>query len=254
MDKPEPQFLLEVRDVHKRYALPRESLLRPPAEVHALKGVSLRVVAGRSLGIVGESGSGKSTLARLLLGLHQPTQGAISFGGVPADVLDRRALRRQMGVVTQEVFLFSGSIRENIAFGQPGLALDDVLEAARLACIDRDIAHMPMNLETLVSEGGAGLSGGQRQRLALARALARKPAILLLDEATSHLDTATEAAIAANLRKAGCTQIVIAHRLSTVRHADLILVMEGGRIVERGRHEELLAAGGVYAGLAAGQA
>lgn len=219
-----------------------------------LQGIDVEIQPGQQVAIVGRSGSGKSTLARLLLGLHQPTQGAISFGGVPADVLDRRALRRQMGVVTQEVFLFSGSIRENIAFGQPGLALDDVLEAARLACIDRDIAHMPMNLETLVSEGGAGLSGGQRQRLALARALARKPAILLLDEATSHLDTATEAAIAANLRKAGCTQIVIAHRLSTVRHADLILVMEGGRIVERGRHEELLAAGGVYAGLAAGQA
>ena len=159
-----------------------------------------------------------------------------------------------MVVVTQEVFLLSGSIRENIAFGQADLTLDDVLEAARLACIDRDIAHMPMNLETLVAEGGAGLSGGQRQRLALARALARKPALLLLDEATSHLDTTTEREIEENLRAVGCTQIVIAHRLSTIRDADLILVMEEGRSVERGAHAELLAAGGVYAGLVGSQA
>lgn len=152
------------------------------------------------------------------------------------------------------MFLFSGSLRENIAFGQGDLPIDDVLEAARLACIDRDIAHMPMNLETLVAEGGAGLSGGQRQRLALARALARKPALLLLDEATSHLDTATEQAIEHNLRAIGCTQVVIAHRLSTVRNADLILVMDEGRVVEQGTHAELLTQQGIYARLIASQA
>ncbi len=154
-----------------------------------------------------------------------------------------------MGVVTQEVFLFSGSIRQNITLGQEHLDLDDVLEATRLACIDRDIAFMPMNLETLVAEDGAGLSGGQRQRLALARALAREPSLLLLDEATSHLDTTTERMIEQNLRGVGCTQIVIAHRLSTIRHADLILVMDEGRIVEQGTHAELLERGHIYRGL-----
>ena len=219
-----------------------------------LQDVSVKIAAGQKVAIVGRSGSGKSTLARVLLGLHEPGQGAVLFDGTPAAHLDRRALRRQIGVVTQEVFLFSGSLRENIAFGQGDLPIDDVLEAARLACIDRDIAHMPMNLETLVAEGGAGLSGGQRQRLALARALARKPALLLLDEATSHLDTATEQAIEQNLRAIGCTQVVIAHRLSTVRNADLILVMDEGRVVEQGTHAELLTQQGIYARLIASQA
>jgi ATP-binding cassette, subfamily B, bacterial len=211
-----------------------------------LKDVSVRVEPGQRVAIVGRSGSGKSTLARLLLGLHQPTSGAIYVDNVPLEQLDKRALRRQMGVVLQEVFLFSGSIRQNIAFGHQDLSLETILEATRLACIDRDIAHMPMNFETMVAEGGAGLSGGQRQRLALARALVRKPAILLLDEATSHLDMVTEQQIEQNLRTLGCTQFVIAHRLSTVRQADQILVMDQGRIVECGRHDQLLAQRGVY--------
>lgn len=218
-----------------------------------LRNIDLQIQPGQKVAIVGRSGSGKSTLARVLLGLHQPVQGEVLFDGVPLDALDRRSLRRQIGVVTQEVFLFSGSIRQNIAFGQEDLSVDAILTAAQLAAIDRDIAHMPMKLETLVAEGGAGLSGGQRQRLALARALARNPAILLLDEATSHLDTVTEQAIAQNLHTAGCTQIVIAHRLSTVRNADLILVMEEGRIMEQGTHAGLLAKQGAYAALIAGQ-
>ncbi|MEX1019712.1 MAG: peptidase domain-containing ABC transporter [Litorilinea sp.] len=218
-----------------------------------LNDINIRIQPGQKVAIVGRSGSGKSTLARLLLGLHQPTTGSVRFDGIPMSDIDRRALRGRMGVVMQEVFLFSGSIRQNITFGQEDLPVEDVLEAIRLACIDRDIAHMPMNLETLVAEGGAGLSGGQRQRLALARALARKPAILLLDEATSHLDTATEYTIEQNLRAVGCTQIVIAHRLSTVRNADIILVMDEGRIVEQGTHAELLAANGTYALLANNQ-
>jgi ABC-type bacteriocin/lantibiotic exporter with double-glycine peptidase domain len=214
-----------------------------------LQEVSVQIAPGQKVAIVGRSGSGKSTLARLLLGLHEPTAGAIRFDGVALADLDRQALRRQMGVVLQEVFLFSGSIRQNLTFGRNDLSLEQMLTATRLACIDRDIAHMPMDFETMVAEGGAGLSGGQRQRLALARALTHQPAILLLDEATSHLDTATEQQIEQNLRNLGCTQVVIAHRLSTVRNADLILVMEQGRIVERGNHDALLAQGGLYAEL-----
>lgn len=214
-----------------------------------LREVSVAIAPGQKVAIVGRSGSGKSTLARLLLGLHEPTQGEIRFDGVPLAQLDRAALRRQLGAVMQEVFVFSGSIRQNIAFGLRDCALDDLLAAAQLACIDRDIAHMPMGFETMVAEGGAGLSGGQRQRLALARAVVRKPAVLLLDEATSHLDTATEERIQRNLHALGCTQIVIAHRLSTIQQADLILVMADGRIVERGTHDELLTRGGAYAAL-----
>jgi ABC-type bacteriocin/lantibiotic exporter with double-glycine peptidase domain len=214
-----------------------------------LQEVSVQIAPGQKVAIVGRSGSGKSTLARLLLGLHEPTAGAIRFDGVALADLDRQALRRQMGVVLQEVFLFSGSIRQNLTFGRNDLSLEQMLTATRLACIDRDIAHMPMDFETMVAEGGAGLSGGQRQRLALARALTHQPAILLLDEATSHLDTATEQQIEQNLRNLGCTQVVIAHRLSTIRNADLILVLDQGRIVERGNHDALLAQGGLYAEL-----
>jgi ATP-binding cassette subfamily B protein len=211
-----------------------------------LEDVSLSIEPGQRVAIVGRSGSGKSTLARLLLGLHQPTRGEIYFDGLPLDQLDKQALRRQIGVVLQEVFLFSGSIRQNLTFGHEELPLETLLEATRLACIDRDIAYMPMDFETMVAEGGAGLSGGQRQRLALARALARKPAILVLDEATSHLDLATEQQIEQNLRAVGCTQFVIAHRLSTIRQADQILVMDQGRIVESGQHDQLLAQRGLY--------
>ncbi|MEU8196738.1 peptidase domain-containing ABC transporter [Microbispora amethystogenes] len=218
-----------------------------------VRDVSVEVAPGRKLALVGRSGSGKTTLARVLLGLFAPTEGEIRYDGLPASRFDPGALRRQFAVVPQEPVLFTGTIAENIALNAPGAPAEEIAEAARLACVHDDIMAMPMGYGTLLAEGG-GLSGGQRQRIALARALLSRPRLLLLDEATSHLDTATEAAIEANLAGLDMTRIVIAHRLSTVLDADLILVLEAGRVVEAGAHADLLRAGGPYARLAGGSA
>lgn len=233
---------IEVDKVHFRY---------DPHSPLALTEVSVTIVPGQKVAIVGRSGSGKSTLGKVLLGLHPPSEGTVRYDGLAIQDLELRSLRRQFGVVMQDPALFSGSIRDNLAFVEPSAELARVEEAAQLAAIHEDIVAMPMGYETLLSEGGAGLSGGQRQRLALGRAVLHRPSVLLLDEATSHLDVATEAAVERNLAQLASTRIVIAHRLSTVRDADLILVMDGGRIVERGTHQELLALGGHYAELAA---
>ena len=214
-----------------------------------LHDISLSITPGQKVALVGRTGSGKSTLARLLLGLYEPTAGTLSYDGLALQQLNYHALRSQFGVVLQEPFAASGSIRHNIAFNDPALSFERVVEAARLAAVHDDIVRMPMGYETLLAESGGGLSGGQRQRLALARALATRPAILVLDEATSHLDAVTERQIDENINRLACTRIVIAHRLSTIRNADLILVMDEGRLVEQGTHDELLAHGGLYATL-----
>jgi ABC-type bacteriocin/lantibiotic exporter with double-glycine peptidase domain len=219
----------------------------------ALDRCSLSIDAGATVAIVGRSGSGKSTLAGLLVLLHEPTEGTIRFDGVAAGELEPRALRRRFGVVLQDPSLFSGSIRDNIALHDPDMALDDVVHAARLAAIHDDIVGLPMGYATVLSDGGGGLSGGQRQRLALARALAARPAVLVLDEATSQLDVLTESAVDRALRTVGCTRVIIAHRLSTVRCADEIVVLDHGRIVERGSHDDLLHRGGHFADLVAEQ-
>jgi ATP-binding cassette subfamily B protein len=218
-----------------------------------LEDVSLEIEPGRTLAIVGRSGSGKTTLGRLLLGLYQPESGRILYDGIDLAELEARSVRSQLGIVTQRPYLFGTSIRDNIALTDQSLDLDAVVRAAKLAYIDDDIAAMRMAYETLMVDGGASLSGGQRQRVALARALAHSPSILLLDEATSELDALAERAVYNNIAGLGCTAIVIAHRLSTIAGADLILVMEGGRIVERGTHEELLALRGRYHELIASQ-
>lgn len=224
-----------------------------PASPLVLRDVSLRIEAGRTVAIVGSSGCGKSTLAMLLLGLYAPTAGNIQYDGRALEDLNLRDIRRQFGVVLQEPFLFRDSIRKNLAWGDDRMPLERIVEAARTAEIHDEIIAMPLGYETRVTDGGGGLSGGQRQRLAIARAVAQQPAVLLLDEATSHLDAITEQRVAANLAALPCTRIVIAHRLSTVRAADEILVIAGGTIVERGAHEQLLTLRGHYASLVDGQ-
>jgi ATP-binding cassette, subfamily B, bacterial len=219
----------------------------------AVDGVSAEIRPGQLVAIVGRSGSGKSTLARLLLGLYEPEAGSVRYDGTDLREFEVRSVRRQLGVVTQGSYVFGTSVRDNIALSAPGLAQDDVVRAARLACIEQDIDAMAMGYETVLVEGGASLSGGQRQRLVLARALAHRPSILLLDEATSALDAVTEAEVYRNLASLGSTCIVIAHRLSTVSRADTIVVMDGGRVVEHGTHGELLARGGLYQELFSGQ-
>ena len=211
-----------------------------------LDNVSIRIEAGEKVAIVGRSGAGKSTLARLLLGMHAPDAGYVRFDGRDLSSLSLRALRRQVGVVLQEPFLFDESVRANLSLHDPTMPLVQMQEAAALACIDDVIEALPQGYETRVGENGGRLSGGQRQRLCLARALAHRPAILLLDEATSALDLGTEARVHANLAALKCTRIVIAHRLGTVMDADRILMLEGGRVVQQGRYDELAADEGPF--------
>lgn len=228
---------IEVEHVNFQYS---------PQSPIVVRDVSVSIHPGQFVAIVGRSGSGKSTLASLLLGLYPPTSGRVRYDGVDLSKLDLRSVRRQLGIVTQRPYLFGSSIRANIALSDPGLALNSVITAAKRACIHGEIVEMPMGYETLLLDGGASLSGGQRQRIALARALVREPAILLLDEATSALDSVTEREVQTELEALRCTRIVIAQRLSTIRQADMILVMEDGQIVERGTHQELISVDGLY--------
>ncbi|MGO4445500.1 peptidase domain-containing ABC transporter [Mycobacterium sp. 2YAF39] len=219
----------------------------------AIDGVDLDVRPGQVLAVVGRSGSGKSTLGRLLLGLYTPDGGRVLLDGIDLATMHPRSVRSQIGVVTQDPYIFGLSIKENLSLGDPSLPLEQLEAAAEQACIAEDIRAMPMGWNTPLVDAGASLSGGQRQRLALARALATQPRLLLLDEATSNLDTVTEAKVHANIARLGCTVVLVAHRLATVVDADCIVVMDAGHVVEVGSHRELMAAGGHYAQLVAGQ-
>ncbi len=213
-----------------------------------LRNLDLTIRRGETVALVGTSGAGKTTLANLLPRLYDPTAGRVTFDGVDLRDATLRSLRRQIGLVTQDTILFDTTVRENIAYGEKSPLEERVRAAARAACADEFIEQLPGGYDALVGEGGGRLSGGQRQRLAIARAIYKDAPILILDEATSQLDTESEALVAralANLMH-GRTTLVIAHRLSTVRRADRIVVLDGGRIVEEGSHAELLTGRGLY--------
>ena len=212
-----------------------------------LKSVSFKISAGESVAIVGGSGCGKSTLLRLLLGFERPKSGAIYYDGQDLADLSISSVRNQMGVVLQGGQLMTGDIFRNIV-GISNLTLDDAWEAAKAAGIDEDIRQMPMQMNTMISEGSSNISGGQRQRILIARALASKPSILIFDEATSALDNRTQAIVTESLDKLRVTRIIVAHRLSTIRNVDRILVLADGHIAESGTFDELVAKGGIFAG------
>lgn len=220
-----------------------------PLDKPLLTGFDLTVGPGRQVALVGGSGSGKSTVSRLISGLYTPWEGVIRIDGQRLEDIPRGALAASVSFVDQDVFLFEGTVRDNVALWDPSIPDDAVVEALRDAALYEVVTRRPGGIHSRVEQDGRNFSGGQRQRLEIARALVRRPSILVLDEVTSALDAETEQVVMDNLRRRGCACVVIAHRLSTVRDSDEIVVLQHGTVVERGRHEELVARGGAYAAL-----
>jgi subfamily B ATP-binding cassette protein MsbA len=220
----------------------------PANSTPVLTDVDLEIRRGEVVAIVGRSGVGKSTLVDLIPKFYAPSSGALTIDGININDIEMHSLREQMGIVSQDIILFNDSVRENIAFGKPGVSDSNIIEAAKMAYADEFIQRMPQKYDTLIGDRGLKLSGGQRQRIAIARAVLKNPPIMILDEATSSLDSVSEALVQKALDELmkGRTTIVIAHRLSTIRHADRILIIEGGEIVDMGKHEELLVKNSTY--------
>lgn len=235
---------IEVSDVSFRYG---------EDQPYILEDLSFRINPGEYVALVGKSGCGKSTIVRLLLGFEKPERGAVLYGQYDVQRVDLRSLRRHIGVVMQDGRLFMGDIASNITISAPTATLDDAWRAAELAGLADDIRKMPMGMQTFVTEGSGGVSGGQRQRIMIARAVCGDRRILIFDEATSALDNVTQKHVSDSLDSLNCTRIVVAHRLSTVKHCDRILVVDGGKIAEEGTYDELIAKNGLFAELVARQ-
>jgi ABC-type bacteriocin/lantibiotic exporter with double-glycine peptidase domain len=213
---------------------------------YVIKNLSFKIEKGKKTAIVGTSGSGKSTLIKLILGLYEPTEGEIFYDGVNLKNIDKSELRKQIGVVPQDMSLFNKSILDNIVLKNKTLDMDNVKSATDIAQISKEINDMPMKYNTLISDMGMNLSGGQRQRIVLARAVVNNPKLILLDEATSSLDTINEKKVSQYFKNNGSTCVVVAHRMSTITNSDKILVLDNGFLAESGTHKELLSQNGIY--------